>query len=108
MSFSSKKQVLSPHQYGFQINISTAHAIIDVVTSPSCDNIHRQQHTGIYFLDLKKAFETVCHQTLLTKLHHYGIRDAAHKLLSSFLERKQYVSLNHVNSELRHINYGVP
>ena len=38
----------------------------------------------------------------------YRIRGPAHKLLSSFLKRKQFVSLNHVNSELRYINHGVP
>ena len=58
--------------------------------------------------DLKKACDTVCHQTLLTKLDHYGMRGPAHKLLSSFIERKEYVSLNHVNSELQYNNYGVP
>ena len=67
MSFLSKKEVLSPYQYVFKRNISTAHAMIDVVTS-LYDNTHCQQHTGIFFPDLKKAFDTVCHQTLLTKL----------------------------------------
>ena len=69
---------------------------------------YSQQHTGIFFLDLKKAFDTVCHQTLLTKLDHYEIQGPAHKLLSSFLQRKQYVSLNHVHSELQYNNHGVP
>ena len=64
--FLNKHDVLNPQQYGFQKGISTAHAILNIVTT-TFDNIDRNQFTAIFFLDLKKAFDTVCHKTLLKK-----------------------------------------
>jgi len=54
---------------------------------------NRQETIGI-FLDLKKAFDTVDHKLLITKLHNYGIRRIARTWLSSYLEnRKQHVAI---------------
>jgi len=60
-------------------------------------------------IDLKKAFDAVCHKLLIKKLDHYRIRGVANNLISSYLHnRKQYVSLNGVNSEEKSIDMGVP
>ena len=60
-------------------------------------------------LDLKKAFDTVNHKTLLTKLEHYGIRGPTLGSFASFLKNRfQYVSLENYQSNLKKINYGVP
>ena len=71
-SFFKKHNVIYENQYGFQSNISTSHAMLDVVTS-SYDNIDDHFYTGLAFVDLKKAFDTVSHNILLTKLNNYGI-----------------------------------
>ena len=61
------------------------------------------------FIDLRKAFDTVNHNILLTKLEHYGIRDSMLKWFQSYLSgRKQFVSFNGVSSELLENNFGVP
>ena len=60
------------------------------------------------FIDLKKAFDTVNHEILLTKLEH-GIRDNVLNWFQSYLSnRKQYVSINGISSEPLEINCGVP
>ena len=57
---------------------------------------------------LDNVFDTVCHQILLAKLHHYGIPGPSHQLIKSFLERKQFVFINGVKSDLQHNSFGVP
>ena len=58
---------------------------------------------------LKKAFDTIDHKLLLTKLEHYGIRGVAFDWIKSYLcERKQYVSVNSCNSEAMNVVCGVP
>ena len=59
------------------------------------------------FLDLAKAFDTVCHDILLSKLDHYGIRGIAKDLLQSCLKRKQFVFVNGCKSTIVNTNYGV-
>lgn len=105
--FLNKNNVLIPSQYGFQSKFSTSHAILDIVTQ-SFDNIKINHYTGLFFVDLKKAFDTVSHQILLDKLEHYGIRGTTLKLLTSFLQRKQFVSINGTYSEVKTNPYGVP
>ena len=42
-------------------------------------------YTGLFFLDLKKAFDTVYHDILLSGLDHFGIRGMTLKLMNSYL-----------------------
>ena len=94
--------------YGFQSKISTANAILDVVTN-SYENIQKNLLTGLVLVDLRKAFDTVSHQILLTKLENYGIGGVAFDVINSHLkDRKQYVSLKQIRSAAEKIQYGVP
>ena len=107
-NFIDKHSVISSTQYKFRKHHSTSHAIADVVTL-TCDNINKNEFTGLVFLDLKKAFDTVSHSILLGKLNHYGIRGQAHNLLSSYIEdQKQHVTDNNITSTTVFIEYGVP
>ena len=70
----------------------------------STDNLH----IGKLQMDLRKAFDTVSHPILLSKLYHYGICGPAFSLLESYLSyRYQFVSLNNCHSSSKPINIGV-
>ena len=102
----NKHNVIQKTQYGFQKNVSTNHAIIDVVTNSS-ENINFKLYTGLVFLDLTKAFDTVSHEILIHNLEQYGIRGQTNKLMQAFLNQKQYVLVNSVKSNLLTNKYGV-
>ena len=61
------------------------------------------------FIDLQKAFDTVDHNILLSKLEHYGIRGKTNQWFKSYLSnRKQHVSINGFSSNETEMLYGVP
>ena len=63
---------------------------------------------GVY-LDLEKAFDTVNHNILLSKLHRCGTRGKANDWFKSFLvTRNQYTSINDTNSTSEKVMDGVP
>ena len=60
------------------------------------------------FVDLQKAFDTLDHEVLLSKLDYYGIRVKSNNWFKSYLSnRKQFVSINGYDSGLAEVNYGV-
>ena len=61
------------------------------------------------FIDLQKAFDTVDHEILLHKLNYHGIRGIANSWFETYLsDRRQYVSINGVDSNEVTMQFGVP
>lgn len=64
---------------------------------------------GVLFVDFNKAFDTVDHAILKTKLSDVGLSGIFHKWIASYLhERSQYVTVNSARSMLQQIVIGVP
>ena len=88
--------------------MSTTHALVKVV-SEITNSLNKRKHFIGEFIDLQKAFDTVDHQLLCTKLEFYGIRGVAYQWIRSYLSnRTQYVSYEGHKSELLPIQCGVP
>ncbi len=60
-------------------------------------------------MDLSKAFDNINHTILLDKLQYYGIDGVAHNLIDGYLtNRKQFVEIDGIKSEVLIVNTGVP
>ena len=106
--FLDEHDILFINQFGFRKKSSTIHALLEIT-----ERIRETMDKGKYgcgvFIDLKKAFDTVNHDILLTKLEHYGIRNNILAWFKSYLsDRKQYVYFNGKSSEILSITCGVP
>ena len=107
-SFLTVNDIICPNQFGFRAGFSTSHSLLSITECIKRTLEQKKYGCGV-FIDLRKAFDTVNHQILLTKLEHYGIRNTALKLFKSYLnERKQFVSLNGTDSETNVVTCGVP
>ena len=63
---------------------------------------------SVIFVDIKKAFETVDHKSLLLKLFCYEIKGNSLKLIEKQKDRIQYCSVKEHVSSLKRIECGVP
>ena len=65
--------------------------------------------SGVIFLDLKKAFDTVDHAILLKKLSGYGVQGQTASFFKSYLkDRQQFCVVNGLSSVKNRIVCGVP
>ena len=107
-NFFTYQNVLNENQFGFRTNHSTSHAL-NVSVNHIENALKKGNHVLGIFIDLSKAFDTIDHDILLSKLYHYGVRGNAHQLLSSYLSnRLQYTHVLGVDSAKLLIKYGVP
>ena len=67
-----ENKLLFPKQFGFQINTSTEHAILELVRNITKSFEKNEYMLGV-FIDLKEAFDTVNHEILLHKLRLWNI-----------------------------------
>ena len=108
VNFLDDNNIIFKSQFGFRSKYSTAHALINL-TEMIRSNIDKGLYSCGVFIDLQKAFDTVDHEILLSKLNHYGVRGLSNQWFRSYLtNRQQYVSISGVDSMKRPVNHGVP
>ena len=83
-SYLIDNDLLIPSQSGFRPHHSTETCLTDMVDNWLC-NMNDGKMTGVTFIDLRKAFDTVNHSILLQKLHDMGANDLTLKWFHSYL-----------------------
>ena len=107
-SFASRHSLLNENQFGFQRGKSVTQAAIKLTTLIT-KAFHTKRYAACFFLDLKKAFDTLDHSILLKKLNHMGYRGTANRYMASYLkDRKQYTQVGNFKSIMLSISKGVP
>lgn len=99
---------LHPMQFGFRKHHSTETAncfLLENIKS----KLDQGGVVGAVFLDLKKAFETVDHEILITKLSKFNFSSSVIKWIQSYLlDRKQCVRIGNKTSQVTENDLGVP
>ena len=107
-SFLEDSQCIYSLQFGFRKKHSTNHTLIDITENIRQALDSKNFACGV-FVDLQKAFDTVNHDILISKLEHYGIRGIANNWFASYLKnRSQFVSILGFNSTTKPVPHGVP
>ena len=108
LSFVTRFHLLSDSQYGFRQGRSTTQAAIRL-TSLINHAYNKKMFCACFFLDLKKAFDTVDHNILLMKLYNVGFRGPVYNYISLYLtNRRQFVQVGNFKSNEQYIAKGVP
>ena len=95
--FTDVCEIFYKHQYGFRARHSVIHPLLHF-----SENILNSLNEGkinlTFFIDLKKAFDTVNYEILLAKLENYGIRNNELLWFRNYLtNRQQYVHISNIS-----------
>ena len=92
--FFTENILIQPRQCGFRSLHSTVTALLNM-TNKWCLNIDKGMVSGVIFLGLKKAFDTVDHAILFKKLYDYEVQGQTASLFKSYLkDRQQFCVVN--------------
>ena len=104
----NSNNLLAKEQSGFRKLHSTLACLLKS-TDEWYSAVDNGQLVGLVLIDQEKALDTVDHNILCQKLEHYGLRGREFAWLKYYLSnRKQYCSINGVESELMDITIEVP
>lgn len=99
---------LNPMQFGFRKYHSTETALCFLLENMK-SKIDAGGVIGAVFIDLRKAFDTVNHQILMTKLSYFDLSLCTMKWIESYMvQRKQCVRVHNSKSATSKNPLGVP
>ena len=103
-----KNNLLSKNQFGFCKGRSCVSQLL-VTMEEWFQSLDKDIPVDAAYLDFRKAFDSVPHKRLISKLSGYGVRGPVLAWITDFLtNRYQYVSINNEKSEQVPVTSGVP
>ena len=102
-----KFKIFGENQFGFRNRKSAVDALVNVVKNIRLEK--KGNNSTTFFLDLKKAFDTVNHSLLLKKLENFGFSGQVLSWFSSYSKsRTQCIIRKNVISKELIVRNGVP
>ena len=99
---------LSKHLTGFRKNHNTQNSLLYMLEKWK-ESLDQKKVIGAIYMDLSKAFDTLHHDLLISKLDAYGFSYSALTYIKSYLSnRSQRVNVNNNFSSWQNIKTGVP
>ena len=101
-------ELFSNDQYGFRAKRSCVTQLLEALEERT-SLLDGGKSIDVIYFDFAKAFDSVPHQRLLSKLNSYGISGKVLQWIATFLrDRKQRVVLNGYKSSWTNVLSGVP
>ena len=108
MKHGEENDILYKLQHGFRKNRSCETQLLEFTDDVS-NNLEKGKQTDVLVIDFAKAFDKVCQNLLLHKLHHYGIQGKTNRWIHAFLSgRSQVVATEGFMSDSVSVKSGVP
>jgi hypothetical protein len=102
------QNLISDYQFGFR----PKHSTLDLLTATTqkwADALDKGQEVKVVALDISRAFDSVWHKGLLSKMMSFGIGGSLYRWIREFLTHRFIkVVLNGCHSALGLVNSGVP
>ncbi len=103
-----RHNIIIDHQSGFR-KMHSCESALNLILMEWKTSVENGDATVAVFLDLKRAFETICRQRLIVKLEKIGIAGKEKEWFISYLnDRYQITKYNGVSSEKLETKLGVP
>jgi len=103
-----QNNLLNEKQWGFRKDRSTQLALLSM-TEQWRKHLDNNNFVGVLFLDFRKAFDSVNHDVIKTKLTKNGITGNLNEWIMNYLtNRKQITIVNGQSSEEEDVDIGVP
>ena len=102
-----QNKLINKNQHGFVSGRSTVTNLFEC-TQQWSEALQSRHSVDIIYLDFKKAFDSVAHNKLLTKLQCYGIHGNVVGWLANFLSQRKRVNVGGILSNIAPVTSGVP
>jgi hypothetical protein len=108
LEFLLRKGIINKNQHGFISNHSTCTNLLEC-THDWLVTLNSSHTTDIIYIDFSRAFDSIVHNKLLSKLENYGITGKLLYWISSFVQdRYQCVVIENCFSSVAKVISGVP
>merc|ERR1712240_162034 len=103
-AFLIKNKIINKNHHCGKKGHSTITALSQIITQ-SLIGKEKDKIVGYLITDMSKAYDTIDHFTLLSKMEYYGIRGKEQEIFQSYLKnRRQFVEIDTYRSEIKQSN----